>query len=197
MDEHLVRQAVAKTAHELWLRGLMVGDGGLVCAELNRRRYLVTPPGTRRAGLDPQAAMIVDLSGEACHGTRPQSIAPRLWQPCMLALQASARQDPQAIRDTGTAGVPEIRACIICTPPSLTAVSRLSENDTLNLNNGQALPIIEYDNAQALTGALGETKAVWLRGIGLFVPAASLPTAANIAEHFEHEATITLAMRRA
>ena len=200
MDDLQVRQAVCRASHELWLRGLVAGDDGLVCVELNRRRYVVAPPGSRKADLQPQQAREVDLDGEIVGTTRdgaPRSVSPTYWRPCMLALQAAIRHD-QDRRGPG----PTVHACVIVQPVSLMAMMHKAGTPNpvgeVALASGRMLPIIDATSAQGedhLKDAIGETPGILLPGVGLFVPAPTLARALNRAERLEHDAAVTLAAK--
>ncbi|MFI4860677.1 MAG: class II aldolase/adducin family protein [Phycisphaerales bacterium JB063] len=192
MDEQLVRQAVCRAAHELWLRGLVAGDDGLVCVELNRRRYVIAPPGVRKADAQPHQTRDVDLDGESVGQARPggrPAVPPSYWRPCSAALRLSARsaEDP---RGDG----PIVRACIIAQPVTLLALlHRAGEQDHVALASGRAIPVIDPADEERITDTIGEAPGILLRGVGLFVPAASLDRALNRVERLEHDAAITRA----
>ncbi|MEM9416032.1 MAG: class II aldolase/adducin family protein [Planctomycetota bacterium] len=192
MDEQHVRQAVCRAAYELWLRGLVAGDDGLVCVELNRRRYVVAPPGVRKANAQPHQTRDVDLDGEAVGDSRGggrAAVPPAYWRPCMAALRLSARnaEDPRA-------DGPTVHACLITQPVSLMALlHQAGDRDHTTLASGRTLPVIAPWDDDILTDTIGEAPGILLRGVGLFVPAATLDRALNRTERLEHDAAVTLA----
>lgn len=191
---------MCRASHQLWSRGLVAGDDGLVCVELNRRRYVVAPPGSRKADLHPQQAREVDLDGEIIGATRdgaPRSVSPTYWRPCMLALQASIRTE---IDQRGPG--PTVHACVIAQPVSLMALMHRAKLNgpvgEVGLASGRVLPVIDASSAEGedrLMDAIGETPGILLPGVGLFVPAPNLDRALNRAERLEHDAAVTLAAK--
>src|SRR5205814_5877822 len=105
VDELQLRQQVCDAARQLWIKGLIVGDGGMVCVELHRRRYLVTPPGKRRGDLRETDLRIVDVGGMELGEDRV--LDENLWRAHRIALQlgverqtAGTEHDLGAIRAT-------------------------------------------------------------------------------------------------
>ena len=195
MDDQQVRTAVCHAAQELWSRGLLAGDDGIVCVDLTRRRYLVAAPGTRKANLQPHQAREVDLDGEIVGATREgvqHAVPPAYWRPCMLAFQAGAHYESDA-RPAG----PSVRACLIVQPVALMALLHRGQGATqITLASGRRLPVIDLQargGEDTLKAAIGETPGILLPGVGLFVPAATLDRALNRAERLAHDAAITLA----
>lgn len=192
MDEQQVRQAVCRASHELWLRGMLAGDAGMICAELNRRRYIVVPPGVRKADAQPPQTRDVDLDGESVGNTRGggrTAIPPAYWRPCMAALQVSAKsaEDP---RGDG----PIVRACIIAQPVALMALlHRAGDAPHIALASGREVPAVDPWDDDKITELIGETPGILLREVGLFLPAATLDRALNRVERLEHDAAVTLA----
>ncbi|XAM00744.1 class II aldolase/adducin family protein [Phycisphaeraceae bacterium D3-23] len=194
MDEQHIRQAVCRAAHELWLRGLVAGDDGLVCVELNRRRYVVAPPGVRKADAQPHQTRDVDLDGESVGQSRTSgraAVPPSYWRACSAALRLSARtaEDPRA-------DGPTVHACIIAQPVALLALlHRAGDGDTISLASGRQLPVLDPADEERITETVGEAPGILLRGVGLFVPAATLDRTLNRVERLEHDAAVTLAAR--
>ena len=93
-DEEKLRREVCQAAQQLWVRGLIAGDRGLVSAELNRRRYLTTPLRKRRADLQPDDLLCVDVGGESIQATH--GLDPPQWMPHRLAYQARVDGDLDA-----------------------------------------------------------------------------------------------------
>lgn len=194
MDEQHVRQAVCRASHELWLRGLVAGDAGLVCVELNRRRYVVLPPGVRKANPQLHQARDVDLDGTGVgtgRGGGRAGLPPQYWRPCMAAFRVGA-PGSDAPGDEG----PTVHACVIAQPVSIMALlHKAGDANDLTLASGRTLPILDPADDNALADAVGEAPGLGLRGVGLFVPAATLDRALNRAERLEHDAAVTLAAR--
>ncbi len=185
MDEQLLRERVCQGAQQLWMRGLLAGDGGLVSVESHRRRFLVTPPGRRRSDLLPADLMTVDLGGLDMNGG--PGLASDLWRPHRIAYQIE--------RETPGVGSQAIRATVLVTSPALTALVRQQAPGTREVAAlcGAALPWTDDPaDEPAIRLALENRRAVFIRGSGLLAVGHDLASALNLVEHLEQAAYITL-----
>jgi ribulose-5-phosphate 4-epimerase/fuculose-1-phosphate aldolase len=184
MEEMALRERICAGSHELWLRGLIVGDGGLLSGEMGRRRYLVTPPGQRRCALAPRDLACVDVGGQSVGGG--DSIDAGVWRPHRLAYQAAR---PGTETDASA-----VRATILATPPSLLALLRLRPGiPSLNVGAAAAVPVVDPRDDRALQSALASAGAVAFPALGLLVAGPDLTALLNRVEAIEHAATIELA----
>lgn len=189
MDEMQLREQFCLAVRQLWTRGMIVGADGLLCCEVHRRRYLVTPVGPRRIDLLPTDLICVDIGGENVHGG--PGIPPELWQPHRDAFQTHL--DP--------AGVTLGASALVEPPNVLALLSKQDGAQRLDLGGGESIPIVDGDDDQTLRQALSaSTDAVLrgqlrgqLRGRGLFVAAADLAQTLNRIERIELAATVRLA----
>jgi len=184
MDETQLRERFCQAVRQLWTRGMIVGADGLVCCEVHRRRYLVTPVGERRIDLRPDDLTCVDIGGENVHGG--EGIPPEVWQPHRDVYQSHL--DPSG---------PTIGASALVEPANVLALlSNQDGADRLDLGGGESIPIVQGEDAQGLRQTLSASSDVVLRGRGLFVAAADLALTLNRIERIELAATVRLAMGR-
>ena len=189
MDEMLLRQRVCDVARQLWQRGLMVADDGLISVEIHRRRFLVTPPGVRRAELAPRSLLVTDLAGRGLL-TDPQ------WLPHRVAYQTRddgvvRSRDPQHAHEAAP-----VRATILSRPPMLCAlIRRMTGAGAIDIGD-DALPIASATDESALRKVFARGDAVALPGCGVLVVGQSLDAALNLLERLELAATIELAVWR-
>jgi len=183
MDETKLRQAVCDAGQQLWQRRLIHGSGGFVCAELNRRRFIVTPPHRRRASLRPEQLLCVDLSGVDMLSTdRP--LPADIWQPHRIAFQSAAYLEAQ-----GRA----VHATALATPPNAMAMLALApEAASLPVLNHDAVPIVDPADDKALGRALAGGALVVLRGVGVRAADRSVDACLDSLEALEHHAAIDL-----
>jgi ribulose-5-phosphate 4-epimerase/fuculose-1-phosphate aldolase len=178
MDETRLRERFCQAVQQLWTRGMIVGADGLLCCEVHRRRYLVTPVGRRRIDLAPADLICVDIGGENVHGG--PGIPLKLWQPHRDVFQSHTN--------------PALGASALIEPPNVMAL--LSKQDgaqQLDLGGGGSIPVVEGEDDQTLRQTLaGSTEAV-LSGRGLFVAGADLSQMLNRIERIELAATVQLA----
>ena len=186
MNESHLRQAVCQAAHQLWARGLISGDRGMVTAALHRRRYLVTPPGIRRAALGPESVPCVDLGGLDIGGG--PGLPEAAWRPhraaCKGARSAAADAAPE-----GAVG-----ATLLVEPPVVMALLRCAGEEKAVRLGERTVPICDLEGEEALGAAACSGGAAGIRGVGLLIAAADLPTALNLAERIDHLARIELAL---
>ena len=181
MNEAYLRDQLCQCAHQLWLRGLVAGDAGLVSVEVHRRRFLVTPPGRRRAALAPDHVMCVDMGGQNIQGEG--GVDERDWRPHRLAYQLSLERSLEA----GDARTPAFAASVLATPPAVLAAARLGLAEALEL------PSAPSDDEAALRQALGQHPALLIAGRGLLTLGTTLEEAHNRVEQLELAAAIELA----
>ncbi len=180
MNEAYLRELVCQTSHQLWLRGLVAGEGGLVSVEVHRRRYLVTPPGARRAALSPEQVMCVDMGGQSIQDEA--SVEEAAWRPHRLAYQASLERGLETGDDRQAVG-----ASILATPPGVLAAVRCGLGEALSVAS------VAGDDEAALRAALAAHRAIALSGLGLLSLGATLAEAHNRVEQLELAAAIELA----
>lgn len=183
MDEAKLRQAVCDAGQQLWQRRLIHGQGGLVCAELNRRGFIVTPPGRRRAALRPDQLMCVDLTGvDMLSSDRP--LPEDLWRPHRVALQNAA-----FLESHGRA----VHATALATPPNVMAMLTLAPDAaTLAVLNFGELPILDPADEKAIGQALAKGPLVVLRGVGVMAADVTIDACLDALEAVEHHAAIDL-----
>ncbi|MEX0653190.1 MAG: class II aldolase/adducin family protein [Phycisphaeraceae bacterium] len=193
MNEVRLRQQLCQLTHQLWARGLIVADAGLLSVELHRRRYLATPAGARRASLEPEGLVCVDLGGENIQGG--PGFAPERWRPHRLAYQLDAElETPRTGESEGEPGL--IRATALTTPPHLLALMRAGRQPLPLAGFAHPLPLVEASDDDALRRGLQRHGAVAIHGAGLLTAGATLDAVVNLAERIEHVATIELALLR-
>jgi ribulose-5-phosphate 4-epimerase/fuculose-1-phosphate aldolase len=185
MDEAQLREQFCQAVRQLWTRGMLVGADGLVCCEVHRRRYLVTPTGTRRIDLSPADLICVDIGGENVNGG--EGIPPELWQPHRDVYQSHL--DPADMT---------LGASALVEPTNVLAL--LSTQDgaaRLDLGGGESIQIVDCDDDQAIRAVLSEsTEAVFKgrgRKRGLLVAASNLAETLNRIERIELAASVRLA----
>lgn len=203
MDEDRLRNQICLTAHQMWVRGLIAGDAGIISTELHRRRYLVTPMHARRADLQPDQIICVDVGGLNIQGG--SGLNDTHWHPHRAAYQATLRMpapgEPASAGGHSTsdrnrpAHRRSISATILAHPPIVLALMRLAREDAtdLTLPGLPPIPIVAGDDEQALSDALAVGPGVALRSTGLLAAGPDLPSALNWIEKVEHAARIELA----
>jgi ribulose-5-phosphate 4-epimerase/fuculose-1-phosphate aldolase len=191
MDEMVLREYVCQAAYQLWLRGLIVGDGGLVSVETHRHRYLATPPGRRRSMLRATDLVCVDVGGMDVEGGA--SIDPAAWRLHRLAYQV-ARPEMGAEPFSNHC---EIHATALVTPVNLLAQMRWNPDAAaLELGAVGTLPLVEAKDDHGVQGALMREGAVAIRGVGLLTAGTDLAGLLNRIESLEHAAEIEVACLR-
>jgi L-fuculose-phosphate aldolase len=191
MDESALREQMCQAAYQLWLRGLVVGDGGMISVETHRHRYLATPPGLRRSVLRPEDLVCVDVGGLDVEGGG--SIDPAIWRLHRLAYQAE-RMEPGAEPDGNHT---MIRATALVTPISLLAALRWNPEATaLELTPEGMLPIVEARDDRAVQSALTRHRAAAVRYVGLLAVASDLTKLLNRIEAIDHAAGVEVAAVR-
>jgi len=189
-DEAVHRESICRVARELWLRGFLAGAGGMLTAECHRRRYLATPPGRRRAALDPAELLYVDAGGVVFQTEQPLDEA--LWQPHRLAYQATLAS-PSNLRDAPLT----IAATVLCQPPCVLAWHALHHGENpLAFAGGISLAVVSMDDQSRFNEALRSDHAVLIPQLGLLTAGSTLDAAANLAEQLEQQAALDLATRR-
>lgn len=186
-----LRQQVCEAARQLWLKGLIVGDGGLVCAEVHRRRFMVTPPGRRRGDLRESDLRIVDIGGMELGEERVLDEA--IWRAHRIAYQIGVeRQAAGTEQDLGA-----FRASVHATPPMTLALIRMNNGaSSLALHGLPSLAIVNPEDEATLKTQLEHSAAASLgRDGGVFCAAADVWDAVNLIERIEHAATIEMACR--
>jgi L-fuculose-phosphate aldolase len=181
MDEMALREAVCRAAYQLWQRGLLAGDQGLLTAEWYRRRYLATPAGQRRAELTPQALALVDIGGQAIEPS--DGLAAATWRPHRLAYQS---RDELATADTGRT----IEATALLTPPELWAAYRRQGQGMWLTLGRQQVPVVSAEDERDVQGAIQQHPAVLLPEEGLLAAGATLAEVANTLETLEQAARL-------
>lgn len=189
--EDALRHQLCRGAHQLWALRLLAGSAGVLSVELSRRRYLVTPPGKRRADLALEQIVTVDLGGQAvnqsaAHGQMPES----LWTPHRLAYQLALNPDlrtglpPRPIKATCLLDPPELHTARHRVTPSANPTAE-SNGVWLELPGSQHLQVVQPNDQDALTEAIRESNGVWIDGLGLFVAAGSLAACLDAVEVLE------------
>ncbi len=189
MDETQIREQFCQAVHQLWTRGMIVGADGMLCCEVHRRRYLVTPTGQRRIDLTPGDLICVDIGGENVYGG--EGIEPEIWQPHRDVYQSHLCAEGMTL---GASAVIE--------PANVLALlSRQNGAERLDLGNGDRIPVVDRDDDKALRAVLTDsTDAVFCSagddrgcGRGLFVAAADLAGLLNRIERIDLSAAVRLA----
>ncbi|MEE9212275.1 MAG: class II aldolase/adducin family protein [Phycisphaeraceae bacterium] len=185
MDEAVLRQQLCQAAQQLWMRGLVAGDGGLLSVECHRRRYLVTPAGIRRSNLQSGEPFVIDVGGVSLNGEA--DIDPCHWLPHRLAYQN------ETVDIAGQRPI-TIRATIAATPPMVMALIRVRPGgQALELPSAITVPVVAPDDQPLLRAALKTAPVVALVSAGVISVAADLPSALSAIERVEHAATIEIA----
>lgn len=176
------------------MRGLIAGDSGLVTVELNRRRFLTTPLGKRRAELRPEDLLCVDLGGESIQDAL--GLDPDLWMPHRLAYQTRV-DDVYSTGSPNNGQLAPIRATILAEPAHVMALMRLKINEPqLQFGEDHPIPVLESMNESAVKNTLSQSRVVGIRNCGLLVAAPQLAEALNWIERTEHAAAIEIAIHR-
>ena len=190
MDETHLRQQIFQATQQLWSRGLIVGDAGFVTAELHRRRFLATPPDIRRANLQPDDVICVDMGGLNIQGGT--GLSETQWQLHRAAYKANLDDAGQPIANGRQRG---IFATILAEPPLVIASIRMqpADSDSLQLPGCDPVPLLDSHDEQAVTDAVRQGPLVAIRDAGLLAAASDLPSALNAIERLDHAARIQLA----
>jgi L-fuculose-phosphate aldolase len=195
MDEWQLRTSISQAAGQLWLRGLIAGDQGMVTAELHRRRYLACPAKRRRADLQPADMLCVDFGGLTIEGDGEVEIDQ--WLPHRLAYQCGLDLPEVAHRNGGGESPTAISATVLASPPSVMALWRRNEQaEALPLRDWPTVLIVKLDDNQALGKALLQFPVAVVVGHGLLAVGADVVEAHNWIERAEHAACIELATSR-
>jgi len=191
MEDLALRERICQGAQQLWLRGLLAGDAGLLTVEAHRRRFLVTPPGKRRSDLLPLDLMNVDLGGVDMNNG--PALAPELWRPHRIAYQID-RDSAPGITSTSA----PVRATLLAHPPALTAlILQQPQTQELLIFGQPGLPILDPTaDDPTLLAAIQARRSLYLRNQGLFLAAADLAAALSLAERLEQAALITILSNR-
>ncbi|MEO1236808.1 MAG: class II aldolase/adducin family protein [Planctomycetota bacterium] len=191
MDEAQLRQQVCNAAHQLWMRGLVVGAEGLVALELHRRRYITTPPGRRRINLTPDDLVCVDLEGQDLLQERHQS--PDAWAPHRVVFHHTMRNTPE---DIARGAARDVKATVLGIPPKLTALLALEPQATaLRLHGHPPIPVVWPQDDTALATAVQKHPVVALQGTGLLASGSTLGQTLSALEHAEQAAAIETTLR--
>lgn len=192
MDEEQLRQQVCRASHQLWLRGLVAGAGGLVALEMHRRRYLVTPPDVRRIDVQPGDVVCVDLAGVELR--REVEFAPEVWTPHRVSFQQTMNALPEAIRQ-GEAR--HVKATVLAHPPRLTALLALRpEAQKLDLHQHASIPVVFANQEKHLGEAVLKHPVVALPGVGVLSTGPALAQALSALEGAEQAADITITLQQ-
>ncbi len=217
MDDQSLRIAVCAAAHQLWQRGLLAGDGGLLSVQLHRRRFMVTPTGRRRADLRPEDLVGVGLSGSDL--TDGRGVPTELWLPHRIAYEVGeSRDDPRGRRDTPPDPSPASQsrgkfippppvtgATVLATPPHVLAVLQLARSRPdapralvkpqrlIFAGQGLRLPLSRPDDEATLRRAFTRSAVVLIDPLGLLAIGRTPGEAVNAIEQFELAATLELA----
>jgi len=181
MDEAQLRKQVCRAVKQLWMRGMLVGEDGLVCAEVHRRRYLVTPPGRRLADIEPAELICVDIGGENVQGG--VGVPPNQWRVHRDMFQSR----------TGPEDEP-LGASVLVEPPNIMALlNRQNGASAIDLGFADPIPVVEAEQDKAMR--LEKTSATdsLIRGEGLFVASADLASVINRVERIDAAAAVRLA----
>lgn len=178
MDETQLRQRFCRALNQLWMRGMLVGADGMLCCEVHRRRYLVTPTGLRRVDLQPDELICVDIGGENVQGG--EGIPPADWQPHRDVYQAHV--DPAGVI---------LGASALIEPANVLALyHKQGGQDRLELNKGDSIPVVDGQNDRLIRQTLSESTEALLTGRGLFVAATDLPGLLNRIERIDLAAAV-------
>jgi len=177
---------LCRAAQQLWTRGLLVGDQGLISAEQHRRRYLITPPGLRRCDLRPSELATVDIGGSAVNGQG--TLGAPSWLPHRLAYQRRAQMPDSAGRNRPVA------ATILATPPmTLALLRKRADAMTLMLADLPPIAVVDQVEEDALRTVIETHQHVVIRSLGLFCFGVDLASTLNEIEMVEHAACVELA----
>ncbi|MEE9403943.1 MAG: class II aldolase/adducin family protein [Algisphaera sp.] len=192
-DETDLRDQLCSAAHQLWQRGLVSGGHGTLTAELHRRRYLVTPQSRRKATLQPDDLVTVDLQGIDQNGGR--NTAPLMWAPHHIALNHGLRQTAE---DIGTGRGRDIRATALAFPPKLLAFAahaQAAKANGIKLRGHAPVPIIDGNDEKALLAAIKSYAVIVLPEHGVFATGSSLNQVLSTLEDTEAAAELTLTLQ--
>ena len=185
MDEATLRTQVCQAAQQLWMRGMLVADKGMVTAEVHRRRFLATPQGKRRADLRADDLFCVDVGGHNIDGEG--ALDQTDWRPHRIAYRLGQL-------NAGPGDV--ITATVLAHPPITTGLIRLAKKAAaLQLDHLPALPLLEADDEAGIEDALRQSQLIALRGQGILAVGDTLTAAINRIECLEHAARIHLVTR--
>ncbi len=188
MDETRLRQQVCDAGHQLWLRRVICGDGGVVTAELNRRRFITTPLGKRRADLKPDQLLCIDLTGTDALAS-DRGLPDEVWRPHRLAYQGS-----MYVESTGNGSGRRIHATALATPPNVMALHALHPTAmALRIIGHDDLPVVQADDDKAVQRAVLATPLVLLHNVGVLATDRTVEFCLNRIEALEHHAAIELA----
>lgn len=190
MDEHRLRQQICQAAQQLWMRGLIVGDAGVITVELHRRRFLSTPPNLRRANLQPDDIICVDMGGLNIQGG-PGLDEPQ-WQPHRAAYKSNLDESGQPATNGRH---PAAGATILAEPPIVQALIQMLPDGQTELTLPGCAPVIMLagHDEQAVTDAVRQGHLIAIRGTGVLAAAGDLASALNRIERVDHAARIALA----
>jgi len=181
MDEAQLRNHVCRAVNQLWTRGMLVGTDGLVCAEVHRKRYLVTPPGKRKADLEPSDLICVDIGGENVHSG--EGVPPEQWRVHRDMFQSRCKPDDEPLG-----------ASILVEPPNVMALLKKHNGlSVLELDLAHPIPVVEINQDKAMCLEHTGTTDALIRGKGLFVASVDLATAMNRIERIDAAAAVALA----
>ena len=181
MDEAQLREQICRAVKQLWMRGMLVGAEGLVCAEVHRRRYLVTPPGRRMADIEPADLICVDIGGENVQGG--EGVPPGRWRVHRDVFQSRYNLNDEPLS-----------ASILVEPPNVLAlVKQLDGVSDLDLGFAHRIPVVQAEQDKAIPLEQTGTTDALIRGEGLFVASVDLATALNRVERIDAAAAVLLA----
>lgn len=188
MDETRLRQQVCDAGYQLWVRRLISGEGGVITAELNRRRFITTPAGKRRAALKPEQLLCIDLAGgDALAADR--GLPDEAWRPHRLAYQGA-----MYVESTGQGSGRSIHATVLATPPNVMALHCLHPAAmALRIVNHDDLPVVDAADDKAVQRAVLGAPLVLLHGSGVLATDKTIEACLNRIEALEHHASIELA----
>ncbi len=189
VDERQLRHAICQAAYQLWTRGLIAGDGGAVTAELFRRRFLTTPAHARRAELQPEQVICVDIGGMNVQG--PGGLPEIAWRPHRAGYKLNLAE-AGALMEIGSRKR-VITATALVEPPIVMALLRQRPDaDELELGDLR-VPVRHIDEENDIASALRVSPGVALRGVGLLCAEATLAATLNWIERVDQQARIELA----
>lgn len=185
-----MRQQICQAAQQLWMRGLIVGGGGVVTVELHRRRFLTTPHGLRRANLQADDLICIDMGGLNIQGGSGLSEAE--WRLHRAAYKSGLDEAGQPV---GNGPRRRVNATILAEPPIVMALMRMLPGGAaeLALPGCDPVPVLGEHDEQAVTDAVRQSALVAVRTAGVLAAAADLPAALNDLERIDHAARIALA----
>ena len=164
---------------QLWMGGMMPGDRGVISVELHRRRYVATPPGTRRASLRPQDLVIVDSEGAGQEADR--SIPAADWLPHKAAYDVVRNME-------------DVTCTAFAVPPSVMALAAIEPDAYLTFPGLPDLPVLRQakPSESDISDALKDSHGLVLPGKGVLMTGNELgPTLTRI-ELVEHAAKIAI-----